>query len=164
MSWEAFELELRKLPPLVSDPAPWGLNGSNVSVDTGRHGKGTRVRQEGRKKEAEGNARLIAFAPTSYNLLIESLYIMIALSPNETRTQEVAETMGLITDAVAWIHNDPRGGQGLRHALNLPLESPQIEQRPRYKDDPQPRERMSKRRAHGREERMRMDDPPKPLE
>ncbi len=147
MSWDEFLKEMNKLPKLVADPAPWGLNKSGVSVDTGIHGEGVRVRQEGgrQRKQQEGNARLIAGSATHYNLIIEALYAMGRLAPSATgRDEAVTETMGLICDALGWIHDDPKGGQGLRIALELPNESPHEDQRPRYPVKPTRKKRVSK--------------------
>lgn len=145
MSWEEFERRWRLLPPLEATKAPWNLAKSKVSVNLPDGGK---VRQEvgAERRRMRANARLIAAAPTTYNLTYECLYTLAQLFPSsEGRSEVVTEQMGLMVDVIAWIHNDPMKGHGLRYALDLPIESPREDQRPVWGDEKPARKKAARK-------------------
>lgn len=121
--WAAFERELKKLPPLPFSPAPWRLSDSRTSVNLDDGGK---IRQEARRDHAvtTANTRLICAAPTMYNALLEAAYTIVLLTGEAPFTEVIAKELGIICDLIAWVHDDPRQGQGLRIALDLPFELP----------------------------------------
>ena len=139
MSFGKFVEAMDALPDLPFDPAPWYIAKSGVSVDT-EQVSGARIRQEAGKGQGfsartKANARIIAAAPTNYNLLQETLYAMVILSPEpEGRHPHVSHIMELTCDAIAWMHNDPLQGAGLRMALGIVQRAEDEGQRPQYSE------------------------------